>query len=242
MRQGHVGHAFARAELQRFPFARVQYAFQLGFRKGCETVTDRLFGPVGGVQACTMALAYPQKPLEEFFRFGTAADTEEIDDLDEDPRMPLAGAAYRFNQFAQAGDVAVVTDAQQRPAGDVAYARCFDDYRPGASTRKALVPLQHVCSDNTVFVRAPRHHRRHPGALLQFERADARRAEESRCASFLCRGHPAGVGMKLDSLRRLPHACAGDPERCGSRLASAMPGPAARRCSSGNCFKLKVFS
>ena len=76
-------------------------------------------------------------------------------------------------------DEPVMTDAQQRPAGDVADAGCLDDDRRGPTGREAAIPVQYGWRDETVFGRSPRHHRRHPGACRQIELADANRAEES---------------------------------------------------------------
>ena len=85
-------------------------------------------------------------------------------------RPPLA-RAHGLDQRRQAGDEAVVADAQQRPARDVADAGRLDDDRAGLPLREALVPASTSGGDEAVLGRAPRHHRRHPGALRELRGA-----------------------------------------------------------------------
>ena len=76
---------------------------------------------------------------------------------------------------AQAGQEAVVPDAQQRPARHVADPRRLDHQHAGPAAREALVPGEDLGRDEALVGGAPGHHRRHPGALRELERAEAQR-------------------------------------------------------------------
>ena len=70
-----------------------------------------------------------QEPFEDISLVGPALDREEINDLNEKFCVALACFANRLNQLLQSGQESIVTDAQQRAAGDVANAGRFDDQR-----------------------------------------------------------------------------------------------------------------
>ena len=110
--------------------------------------------------------------LEIFFGGWPPVDTQEVDDLDEKPGLTVAGFAHRFHQLFQAGNEPVVTDAQQRPTGYVANAGRLDDDGARFSLRIAPVPIEQLLGHEAIVGRSPRHHRRHPGTLLQADRAD----------------------------------------------------------------------
>ena len=106
-------------------------------------------------------------------------------------RPPLA-SPDRADQLGQARDEAVVTDAEQRSARDVADAGGLDHERAGLPPGEALVPGEHLRRDQPIVGGAPGHHRRHPGALRQVQAAGAERAEPTAKPRRLVRRGRAG--------------------------------------------------
>ena len=100
---------------------------------------------------------------------------QEIDELDEEPRLAAACRAHRLGEPAQAGDIAIMADAQQRSAWNIADAGRFDDDRAGPAAGEALVPGHDFVGDDAVFRSAPRHHGRHPASLFELERTGVQR-------------------------------------------------------------------
>jgi len=135
-------------------------------------------------------------------------DREEIDDLDQEARAAPRARAHHLDQLPQAGYEALVADAQERSARDVADARRLDHEGPGLAVREAAVPVEHLARDRAVLAGAPRHHGGDPGARAEQKRADAERREEPAGARFLGR-RPArvlhGVAPARRSLRALGH-------------------------------------
>ena len=140
--------------------------------------------------AGAMSVGDLQVAAEERLARRPPADGQEVDDLDEQLRPSAAGSPHGVDERAQARDEAVVTDAQQRSARDVADAGRLDDDRAGLPLREALVPVEHVGGDEAVLGRAPRHHRRHPGAVGELQAAGSKRTEQPRRCRF-CRLRPA---------------------------------------------------
>ena len=105
----------------------------------------------------------------------------------------------------EAGEKAVVADAQQRTAGDVANAGRLDDDRARATARETLVPGDDVVGDEAVLGRAPGHHRGNPGALLDLEPPDFERRKQARARRFLARGRAPRRGGESDALGGTPH-------------------------------------
>ena len=101
-----------------------------------------------------MALFDLQKSREVFFFFRPPSHRQKIDNLDEE-RVSAARLPHYFNQFAQARNETVVSDAQQRPARDVAHARGFDHNRAGTPLGESPVPVEDVLRDETFFGRPP---------------------------------------------------------------------------------------
>src|SRR5262245_28963331 len=113
-----------------------------------------------------MALFDLQKSREVFLFFRPPPHRQKIDNLDEEPSVSAARLMRYFNQFAQAWNETVVSDAQQRPARDVAHARGLDHDRAGTPLGEAPIPVEDVLRDKAFFGRPPRNHRRNPCTAL----------------------------------------------------------------------------
>jgi hypothetical protein len=114
-----------------------------------------------------MPLADLQKLPEVLAGLGAPTNTQEVDELNEQARLACARLSHDVDQFAQARQEAIVTNAQQRAAGYVANAGRLDDYHCRTAAREALIPCENVVADEAVFRGAPRDHRRHPGPRWQ---------------------------------------------------------------------------
>src|SRR6185369_2348366 len=101
-----------------------------------------------------------QKLREIPRRIGPAPDGQKIDDLNEEPRAFFARLAHHTDELAQPGQKAVVTDTQQWFAGHVLNTGGFDDEGAGPVVREALVLVEDLRGNDTVFACAPRHYRR----------------------------------------------------------------------------------
>src|SRR2546423_778105 len=179
VRQVHVGDALAVAIAQRFKLALVEHLFDQFVRRGGEktanvrVIRDKPAHVSGGLcKRRAMTLLQDKETREEFLFLRAALDGEEIDDLNEQARVAVTGAAHRFDQLAQARDEAVVADPEQRAAGDVANACRFDDNGAGLPFGEAFVPLKHIRRHEAVFGGAPRHHRRNPRATFELDATD----------------------------------------------------------------------
>src|SRR5713101_1034986 len=140
-------------------------------------------------QASAVLVGQLEEALEVFLLRYPAADGKEVDDLDEEAGVSLAGAVDHVHHLLQAIKKAVVTDAQQRTAGDITNSGGFHDedarLRPGV----ALIPFEYLWSDKTIIRRAPRHHGRHPGARLNRQIANPDR-RKPQAGLGLCGGWP----------------------------------------------------
>ena len=104
--------------------------------------------------------------------FGPAFDGEKIDDLNEKFGPAFAGFAHGLDQLFQSGKKSIVADAQKGPTRNITHSRGFDDQRRGLASSKSSLPIEVILRHKSVFGRAPRHHRRHPGAALEGDRPD----------------------------------------------------------------------
>jgi hypothetical protein len=213
VRQLDVGHALAIAVAQRLELAGFEDARELFVGELREMPAHERFGPALRAEPLAVPWLDLQKPREELLRLGTAADRKEVDDLDEEPRVAFARPAHRLRELLQTGNEAIVSDAQQRSARDVAYSGGLDDDRARPAPREALVPLEVVVGDEPVLRRAPRHHGRHPGSALEPERADLHRAEERGRLRLRARGPTARRGLPSDAFRWAPHGGPSVPVR-----------------------------
>ena len=108
-----------------------------------------------------------EEALKIFPPVGTTLDRQEIDDLNEELRLTVTGFAHRVDELFQSREKSIMTDAQQRPAGNVANAGRFNYQCRGSAFRKPPIPIKIALGDESIFGRAPRHHRRHPGATVE---------------------------------------------------------------------------
>jgi len=138
--------------------------------------------------------------VEERRGLGPAADGQEVDDLDEEPRAPPAPLANDLHQLAQARHEAVVADPEERAAWYIADARRFHHEDTWLTFRKPGVPVQHVGRHESLVGRPPGDHRRDPRALVDVERAERERREEARPRRLLAR-RPAGRGQRVADAR-----------------------------------------
>ncbi|MCB9903199.1 MAG: hypothetical protein H6831_02205 [Planctomycetes bacterium] len=129
-----------------------------------------------------------EEAREELVLRRPAPDGEEVDDLDQQPRLAAGALAHALDQTLEPGEEAIVPDAQQRTGRHVADARRLDHQHAGAAVGEAAVPVEHFLGDEALLVRAPRHHRRNPAARARFERAEAAGLEQAT------RGRRGGVG------------------------------------------------
>src|SRR5690606_4718339 len=135
----------------------------------------------------------------------SAANGEEVDQLDEQPRLAAACPPDCLDQSLQAGDEPVVADPQKRPARDVVDAGRLDDERTWTALREALVPAKDLGRDKTVLGRPPWHHGRHPGAVRELYRADRDWREPQRCPHLGGRRLRTRVRQMPVALLRPPH-------------------------------------
>src|SRR5437016_5854298 len=113
-----------------------------------------------------------KKALKIFCRVGPALDREEVDDLNEEFGVTGAGFAHRVDQFAKSGQESIMTNPQERTAGNVANAGGFDNERARLPGGESSIPIEVVRRHKSIFSGAPGDHRRHPSAALQLERSD----------------------------------------------------------------------
>ena len=113
-----------------------------------------------------------QEPLKIFRLVRTTLDGQEIDDLNEELRPSVAGFAHGVDQLFQSREKSIVTDAQQRPARNVANAGSFYHQRGWLPLRKTAIPVKVVLGNEAITSGAPWDHRRDPRATRQRQRTD----------------------------------------------------------------------
>jgi hypothetical protein len=79
VRAVQIGDALAIAELQRFPFVRRQHAGEFVLFHGAQAGAHLGVGQARLTKRSTMPIGDGEEALEEFFRFGTAANGEKVD-------------------------------------------------------------------------------------------------------------------------------------------------------------------
>ena len=203
-----IADPFAEAHAQRFELAFVEDAVEFGVRQRFQGFADVGFRRVFHPQRRPDVVRHDEEAVEEFRRVRPAPDRQEVDALDEQAGLALAGALHGLGDFPQAGDVAVMPDPQQRTRRDVPDAGGLDDQAAGLAAGELLVPVEHVVGDPAFLVRAPGHHGRHPGAARERQRPDADRAEPQGARRLLLRRPGSGLGRILDPFRRFPHRVA----------------------------------
>src|SRR5262245_27197802 len=94
-------------ELETLQFPLTQDSGPLSLRQADQGLTHL---PVSTRKQSPVPVGQRQELAEEPRRLRPPADPQEINDLNEEPGVPLAGAFHRFYQLLQAGQESVVTD------------------------------------------------------------------------------------------------------------------------------------
>src|SRR5687768_16453855 len=153
-----------------------------------------------------MPIRDSQELPEVSLRLGAAADSEKVDDLNEEPSASPARLTDGAHQFGQAGNEPVVPDPEKRSAGDVPDSGRLDDQPPGLPSRETLVPRQDLRRDQPVVGGPPGHHGRNPSALRQLEPALAEGAEPERPRRLFRGGWMSRRDGMFDEGRGVPHS------------------------------------
>ncbi len=193
VRAVEVGHPLAEAVAEVLELARRERPLQLFRRQRQEALAHLVLRQVVGAEEGAVAVGDLEVAAEVGLRLRPPPDRQEVDDLDEEAGVAAAGAAHGLDQLGEAGEEAVVADAQQRAARDVADAGRLDDERPRLAVGEALVPVEHLVGDEALLGGAPGHHRRHPGALLELHGADPDGGEPEGGGRLLG-GRPVAAG------------------------------------------------
>src|SRR5258706_16302885 len=119
-----------------------------------------------------------EKSLKIFRPVGPALDCQKIDNLNEEFGLAVARGADCINQLPESGQKSIVTDSQERAAGNIANAGSFDDQGSRLTLGEASVPIQVLPGDKAIFSGTPGHHRRDPGARSQLERTNSNRLKQ----------------------------------------------------------------
>ena len=200
-----IADPFAEAHAQRLELAGVEDAVQIGLRHCLQRFADIGLVRSFHAQRCPDLVGDDKKTVEELRRVRPAPDRQEVDALDEQAGLALAGVPDGLHQFLQPRNVAVVADTQQRAGRDIANSRCFDDQAAGLAAGELLVPVQHIVGDPAFLIGTPGHHRRHPGAAGQGQRANLDRAEPQGALGLFPRRPGARLRRVSNPFRRFPH-------------------------------------
>ena len=204
----HVGHALAIAEAQRLELAR-RRARARARRSGSAASAVADLRPRASPRPPSRARCHRldrEEAREELLRLRPPADREEVDDLDEEPR--LAAARARAPSATSSRRPGRKRSWPMRSSGPLGMSRmpvASTTIAPGRPRAKRPYQSSTVGGDEAVLGRAPRHHRRHPGAALELHAPDRDRAEEPRARRLVARRPAAGRGLPPDPLRRAPH-------------------------------------
>src|ERR1700722_19789170 len=174
-----VGHALAIAEIERFQLAGVEDLLQLIVWESSEPRAHVWLGRIGAAECVSMVVRDAEELREVPRRIRAAANGQEIDDLNEEPRLTAARLADHAHEVTQAGQKAVVADSKQWPARHVADARRLDNNRARTPAGETFAPVKNVGRYEPIVTRSPGDHGGHPGALDQFDRANFHRREQA---------------------------------------------------------------
>ena len=159
-----------------------------------------------GSTARAMPIGDGQKALEELLRIGPAADGEEIDELDEEPR---AAARWRAAPSRPGGaSPGRKRSCPMRSSGPLGTSRmpvASTTIGAGHAAAKRSYQLDDLLGDVAFFGRPPRHH---GGTQVRWASATGPISigENSRdAAASAADGTRAGRGRKPDPLRWSPH-------------------------------------
>ena len=107
VRQCGIGDALPLAESETLELPLVEESRPLGFRQLHERVPD---GLVGTRQQRAMPVGDHEEFPEVSLGLGPAADSQKVDDLDEEPSASAARLTDGAHQLGEAGDEPVVAD------------------------------------------------------------------------------------------------------------------------------------
>src|SRR5437588_6549996 len=99
-----------------------------------------------------------KKPLEKLCPVRPPLNGEKVQDLNKETRMPATGFAHSLDKLAESGKESIMTNAQQRTAGNVAHTGGFNHQSARLSFGKSPVPIKICLGDKTIFGGPPRHH------------------------------------------------------------------------------------
>src|SRR5438093_1180717 len=170
VRHIRIADPLSLAELNALELPLIQESRPLRLRQSRQRFPD---GIVIAWQQGSLPVGENQKLPEVSLRLRPAANSEEVDDLDEQPSPSATRPTDGTHQLGQAGDEPVVPDSEQRSAGDIPDASRLDHERARLPPREPFVPGQYFRRDQPVVGGPPWHHGRNPGALSQLETAGA---------------------------------------------------------------------
>src|SRR5689334_21152211 len=157
-----------------------------------------------------MLIVHLQKALKIFRTLRTSLHRKEVDDLNEQQRLPVTRFTHRLDEFAQPRNKTIVANAKQWTTRNVAHARRLDDQHTRPAFGKTSIPVEIMFGDEAVFRRAPRHHRRYPRAAARFCFANGDRAKQSRPRRLVRRGPTCLEYPVPDGIRKFPHVLVTD--------------------------------
>src|SRR6266446_1770905 len=96
-----------------------------------------------------------KKSLEKLCRIRPPLNGEKIQDLNKKTRSATTGFAHRLDKLAKPGKESIVTNTEQRSAGDVAHTGRFNHQCARLSFGKSPIPIKVCLRDKTVFRRPP---------------------------------------------------------------------------------------
>ena len=152
MRQMRIRHPLAIAHGQIILLALGQNRVEFLGRFCSKRAPDFFLAPTTCPQSLPMSVGDFQKAVEKLIGRWAAADIKKINDLDKEPRLPLAGFFYSLHKRTQSVNEAVMTDPQKRTRRHIAYSRCLDDNGTGATFGKAAIPIKIILRDKAFFV------------------------------------------------------------------------------------------
>src|SRR5712691_8290464 len=124
-----------------------------------------------------MPIGYAQKTFEILFSFRSSLHGEKVDDLNQQLCVTTAGFSNSVHKFSQAGNKPVVSNPQQRPAGNVSNASRLNHQSCRLSGGESAVPIKISLRDESIFSRAPGNHCRDPRARLEHKWTESDRCE-----------------------------------------------------------------
>ncbi len=145
-----IGDALPGTELQCLPLDCSQHAAKLLTRQLGEARAHLGLRRRWQPKQLPVRRSDAQKFGEEARGVWATPDRQEVDQLDEQPRLPVARVANDADQLLETRQKAIVTDAQQRAARHVADAGRLDHHGCRPTFGEAAVPIDHITGDEAV--------------------------------------------------------------------------------------------